>query len=384
MSTVPVEQPPAPSAYRTARMKLLAQKAEENIRLNNEEYAQRKVILSSTPQNIFVQINAVCNANCVFCSKGYDYPLFKLDEWLDKYGEQVTPVLSQARQVILTGSGEFLGLPDAPRILDYFNSEFPHVEKYIATNGSYLSPKIVDRICSGGSKYVLQMSLHGSTPEMHRAVMRYRSHERVQDNIRALMEARKSGHVQVLFMFVLTTLNIDDLPNFVRYAKLMGADRVVCGYFYIYESNQKYLSLYFNQEHANKRIEEARKVADELGITLQAPPRFGLAAEVYKKPDCCQEPWYQLMLSVEGHVLPCDVYGAFPREDNLNDKTFMEIWNGPAYREIRKALAKSQGCIVHCPRHNPKSVNDWHSHVIHRPKSDREHAKEAREALRRP
>jgi MoaA/NifB/PqqE/SkfB family radical SAM enzyme len=383
MSVVEDRAKKAVPAYSQARRQLLAARAEENIRLNNEEYAQRKVILASTPQNIFVQINAVCNANCVFCSKGYDYPIFRLDDWLAKYGEKVTPVLAQARQVILTGSGEFLGLPDAPRILDYFNTEFPHVEKYIATNGSYLTPKIVERICSGGSKYVMQMSLHGSTPEMHRAMMRYRSYDRVQNSIRTLLEARKGGDVQVLFMFVMTTLNIDDLPNFVRYAAHMGADKVVCGYFYIYESNQKYLSLYFKQDLANQRIEEARQVAGELGITLQAPPKFGLAAEVYKKPDCCQEPWYQLMLSIEGHVLPCDVYGAFPREENLNDKTFMEVWNGPAYQEIRKALVKSEGCIVHCPRHNPKSVNDWHSHVIHRPKEVQLIVKEHNESLRR-
>jgi MoaA/NifB/PqqE/SkfB family radical SAM enzyme len=386
MSQTAPARPAGPAAgYRKARLEYLRARAEENVRRNHEEYGQRKIVLTSTPQNVFVQINAVCNANCVFCSKGYDYPLFRLDDWLGKYGDQITPVLANARQAVLTGSGEFLGLPDAPRILDYFNGEFPHVEKYLATNGSYLTPKIVERICSGESRYVLQLSLHGSDQETHRAMMRYRAHERVQDNIRTLMEARgKNGNVQVLFMFILTTLNIDDLPNFVRYARVMGADKVVCGYFYIYEANQKYLSLYFKQELANKRIAEARKVADELGIAFQAPPKFGLAPEVYKKPDCCQEPWYQIMLSVEGHILPCDVYGRFPRGENLNEKTFQEIWNGPAYREIRKALAKNQGCITHCPRHNPKSVNDWHSHVIHRPKEDRLVVKESTEALRRP
>jgi MoaA/NifB/PqqE/SkfB family radical SAM enzyme len=258
------------------------------------------------------------------------------------------------------------------------------VQKYIATNGSYLTQKIIERICSGGSRYSMQLSLHGSDPAVHRTMMRYRAYDRVQDNIRTLMKARKKENVEVAFMFILTTLNIDDLPNFVRYAAEMGADRVMCGYFYIYEAPQKYLSLYFKQDLANRRIDEARKVAHELGISLQVPPKFGQPPDLYRKPDCCPEPWTQLMMSVEGHILPCDVYGSFPRDENLNERTFMEIWNGPAYREIRKALVKSEGCIVHCPRHNPKSVNDWHSHVIHRPKSDREFAKEDREALKRP
>ncbi|HRY28514.1 MAG TPA: radical SAM protein [Elusimicrobiota bacterium] len=373
-----------PGSPRDLRLKLLAEKAEDNIRRNNEEYAQRRVVLASTPQNIFVQINAVCNANCVFCSKGYDYPLFRLDDWLKHYGDKITPALAQARQVILTGSGEFLGLPDAQRILEYFNSEFPHVEKYVATNATYLTPKIVDLICSGSSKYVVQLSLHASRPEIQRVMMRYGAYDRVQKNIRALMEARDKKNVNVLFMFIMTTLNIDDLPDFIRYASRMGADKVVCGYFYIYESNQKYLSLYFMQEKANQRLEEARRVADELGITLQAPPKFGLTPEVYKAFDVCQEPWYQFMMSNDGYVLPCDAYGSFPREENLNVMSFSELWNGPTYRKIRTDIVDGKGCLLTCSRHNPKSVNDWNSHVIHRFKEDRQIIKEHHESLRRP
>ncbi len=375
----------APSlSRRELRLRLLRERARENTRLNTEEYVQRKIILSSTPQRLFLQLNAVCNANCVFCSKGYDYPLFRLDDWLAKYGKDLTPVLNRAREIVLTGSGEFLGLPDAPRILEHFNEEFPHVRKYIATNGSYLTPKIVDLICSGESQYVLQLSLHGSNAEVHRAMMRYRAYERVQDNIRALMRSRQKEKVEVYFMFIMTALNIDDLPHFVRYAAEMKADKVICGYFYIYEANQKYLSLYFKQDLANRRIEEARRVAAEVGVELQTPAKFGQPPEVYKKPDCCNEPWNQIMMSVDGHVLPCDVYGGFPQGENLNERPFMEIWNGPAYREIRRALARSEGCLVSCPRHNPRSINDWRSHVIHRPKEPREIVKEATEALRRP
>src|SRR3954470_13774897 len=80
-----------------------------NIELNLREFDEKRIILASTPQTVFVQINAVCNADCVFCSKGYDYPLFKIEDYLAKYGKSVTPVLQRAQRVILTGSGEFLG-----------------------------------------------------------------------------------------------------------------------------------------------------------------------------------------------------------------------------------------------------------------------------------
>ena len=368
--------------YREARLQRLAAIARENIDRSNEEFSQRKTILNSTPQTIFVQINAACNANCIFCSKGFDYEIFHLDDWLKKYGDEITPVLAKARQVILTGSGELLGLPDSEKILTYFNTEFPHVEKFIATNGSYLTPRVVDLICQSGSKYTLQMSLHASHADLHRQMLRFGAYERVKANLQNLMKSRDKKLVDVTFMFILTTLNIEDLPDFVKWAAQMGADRVQCGYFYIYESNQKYLSLYFKQDLANKMIDEATRIAHALGISFQAPPKFGQTPGEYKKPDCCLEPWFQLMLSLDGYILPCDVYGNFPREENLNDRTFMEIWNGPTYRKIRESIAKQEGCIAHCPRHNPSSVNDWNSHVIHRTKEDRLIVKEYNESLR--
>ncbi|MDE1976054.1 MAG: radical SAM protein [Elusimicrobia bacterium] len=375
-------QKTAPS-FSARRLRFLEQRQRENVALNNREWEEKKTILSSTPQRIFLQINAVCNADCVFCSKGYDYPLFRIDEYREKYGKQVTPVLQKAREVILTGSGEFLGLPDAPKIIRYFNEEFPHVEKYVATNASHLKPEIVELIADSGSRYTLQLSLHGSDEATHKQMMRYNAYPRVMENIRRLMEARgRSGNLSVSFMFVMTTLNVENLPDFVRFAKEMGAERVLAGYFYIYESQQKYLSLYFKQDLANRIIDEARRVAEEVGIEVRLPHKFGQPPETAAKPTSCIEPWHQVMINPDGAILPCDVYGGF--NENLNQKSFAEIWNGPAYRAIRTALRNGGGCLTTCPRHNPIGINDWRAHVIHRPKEDRQIAKEYREALRKP
>jgi MoaA/NifB/PqqE/SkfB family radical SAM enzyme len=370
--------------YVEARRKGLEQLQRANIELNLREFDEKRIILASTPQTVFVQINAVCNADCVFCSKGYDYPLFKIEDYLEKYGKSVTPVLQRAQRVILTGSGEFLGLPDAAKILRYFNGEFPHVEKYIATNASHLTREVCELIAASGSKYTLQLSLHASDKETFKQMMRYSLFDKVQDNIRCLMELkRKHGNPTVNFMFVMTTLNAEKLPDFVRYAKEMGADRAMAGYFYIYESQQKYLSLYFKQDLANRAIDEARKVADEIGMDVGLPPKFGLKETAdYKKPSSCSEPWHQVMFNPDGGVLPCDVYGAF--HESLREKSFQDIWNGPTYRSIRRALKVGAGCLTTCPRHNPIGLNDWRSHVIHRPKEAAQIVKEHNEALRKP
>lgn len=357
---------------------------EENCCLQADEYKRRQLILASTPENIFFQINAVCNADCIFCSKGYDYPTFELDPFLEKYGRELIPVLARAKRIFLTGSGEFLGLPDSKKILRFFNSEFPHVDKYFATNASYLGPQICELIANGGSRYTLQISLHAANPELNRQMMRYNAFDKVMRQLRHLIELRdkNGGNPRIKLMFILTTFNVENLPDFVRLAAELRADEVAAGYFYIYESQQKYLSLYFKQDAANKFIDEARRVAEELKVPISLPPKFGQSPHHYQRADCCGEPWSQVMLNVDGYVRPCDVYGDFP--ESLSDKTFLEIWNGPRYRELRRSLRATQGCILTCPRHNPTSVNEWEGHVIHRTKDASAIVREYHEALKAP
>ena len=329
----------------------LEQVQKENVDLNHQEFAAGRVILASTPQTVFLQIHAPCDADCVFCSKGDDQELFRLDDWLARFGSAMTPVLQRAGKLILTGSGEVLGLCEAPAILRHFNGKFPHVEKYIATNASHLTPQICGLIAGSGSRYTLQLSLHAHDRPTHELMMRYQAYDRVLENIRRLMELRKrSGQVQVHFMFVMTTLNAEKLPDFVRWAKELGADKVLAGYFYIYEAAQKYLSLYFKQELANRAIDEARKVADELGLEISLPHKFRTQPEAQKAPARCSEPWHQVMVSPDGSILPCDLYGSF--RESLAEKSFEDIWNGPTYRAIRRDLRSGGGCLKDCQRQN--------------------------------
>jgi MoaA/NifB/PqqE/SkfB family radical SAM enzyme len=354
-----------------------------NTDLNNKEYLERKTVLESTPQRIFMQINAICNADCVFCSKGYDYPTFSLDDYLKVGGPEMSPIIARARELVLTGSGEFLGLPDAERILTYFNTEFPHTDKYIATNASHARPKIWDLISQPGSKYTLQLSLHSTDRESHELMMRYGAYDQVMKNLDFLLNARaKHGSPKINLMFIMTTLNAEKLPEFIRWGTKLGVDKIIAGYFYIYESQQKYLSLYFKQELANKVVDEARIAAKEAKCEVVLPPKFGDSPAAYVRPDVCPEPWHQIMINADGRVLPCDVYGNF--NEDLNGKSFKDIWNGEAYQQIRANLAKNTGCITTCPRQNVSAINDWKSHVIQRHKDDKQIVKEYYEALRKP
>jgi radical SAM protein with 4Fe4S-binding SPASM domain len=55
----------------------------------------------------------------------------------------------------------------------------------------------------------------------------------------------------------------------------------------------------------------------------------------------CGVPWAGLIVRSDGVVNPCfriwDVFG------NLNEQTLEEIWNGPSYKELRRAFATQTG-----------------------------------------
>ena len=368
--------------FKALRRRVLERQQKKNVDLNNREFEERRLILSSTPKRLFIQINTICNADCVFCSKGYDYPTFDLETYLKTFGTRLEPILSRAQEMILTGSGEFLGLPDAERILQYFNSKFPHVSKYIATNASHARPRVWELIANSQSRYTLQLSLHSTDEESHRLMMRYGAYGQVQDNIRYLAAQRKkTGNPRINLMFIMTTLNVEKLPDFIRFAAELGVDKVMAGYFQIYESQQKYLSLYFKQDLANRVIDEARRVAAETGVEVALPPKFGEPPGTYQRPACCPEPWTQVMVNADAATLPCDVYGKF--DESLARKDFMEIWNGRTYREIRKALRANTGCINTCPRQNQSAVNSWPTHVIGRHKDEKQIVREYYEAMRK-
>jgi len=336
----------------------------KNALLNDNEYNSKKVVLNSSSKTIFIQASGPCNSNCAFCSRGSDYEIFNLEVHRRRFENKLYPFISKAERLIFTGSGEFLLLPEAEEILDFFDNGFPHVEKIFSTNGSPLTPRICEKIVNSESKYTIHISLHASNSTLHRVLTRTDNFHKIIGQLEYLLDLnRDTGNPEVFLIFVATTLNIEDLPDFVRLAHQLSVDGVICYYNYIYIPTQKYLSCFFKQELTNKMFNETKEIARRLNIKVDLPPRFGL--KEYPNLGICREPWSQIMFTTQGHVLPCDA--SEDCHESLENKHFMDVWNGEYYQNLRRSLIEGKAsCFKHCFRANPSSVNDFSSHVIHR------------------
>ncbi|MBM3245011.1 MAG: radical SAM protein, partial [Candidatus Omnitrophica bacterium] len=336
-----------------------------NSLLNDKEYNSGKIILQSSPKTIFIQAAGPCNSSCVFCSRDKEYEIFNLQDHRRRFAKNLYPFIAKAETLVLTGSGEFLMLPEAENILEFFDSNFPNVEKFFSTNGSSLAPWVCEKIVNSKSKYTIHASLHASNASLHKTITRMDNFHKILGQVKYLLRLRNSRmSPRVNLIFVATTINIDDLPNFVRLAAELGVDKVICYYNYIYLPTQKYLSCFFKQEFTNNILTEAEELADKLNIKIALPPKFG--QKEYPKFGPCREAWSQIMFDSKGHVLPCDA--AEDCGDILeNGKDFMDIWNSLYYQNLRKTLQEGNcSCSRHCFRSNPASVNDFKSHVIYR------------------
>ncbi|MCB4791216.1 MAG: radical SAM protein [Elusimicrobia bacterium] len=335
--------------------------------LNSREFTDRKLTLESYPRYVFVQLDAPCNQDCLFCSRPAVYSYFNFEEFKCNYEKKLLPVLTRAERINLTGSGELLLLPEAKKILGYFN-QFKYAEKMFATNGSSLTPKMVDFILESGNIYTIHVSIHSSNEVTHETMTKSKNYGVLIYNLEHLKRS-KGNNLRINFIFLATTKNIENLPDFIDFAKDFDANSVIVYYNYVYRLDQKDLSCYFIKEKTNKILDLAKDKAQKNNINVILPPRFGNGHSLNHQ--LCSEAWTQLMINPEGDIITCDVAG--DSKESLKNKEFMDVWNGDYYKNIRKKLIDGKySCSQYCFRANPSSVNDFKSHIITRGKNDEE------------
>ncbi|MEM2174867.1 MAG: radical SAM protein [Candidatus Micrarchaeia archaeon] len=340
---------------------------EENKKLNDLEYQNKEIYLKSYPLTLFVQLDAPCTQNCIFCSREKYYRYFDFDEFREKFEPKLYEALIRAERINLTGSGELLLLPRIKEILGYFN-QF-EAEKMFATNGSTLSAWIFDFLIESNNKYIIHISLHSCDRKTHTLVAGIDNFDVILHNLDYIRNVKEfAKNITINFIFVLTNKNIVYLPDFIKFAKEYKADAVIAYYNYIYTLSQKEISCFFCKELTNEKFEEASRIAKEVGIKLFLPPKFNQVRQENYNDRICREAWSNLMINFKGDIICCDA--ARDSYENILEKNFMDVWNGKYFIELRKSLInKTNSCFELCFRANPSSVDKFLSHLITRGKS---------------
>lgn len=336
----------------------------ENTSRNNDEIKSKKVKLESYPKYVTIGTHYKCNANCVFCLKG-NYTEFSLDLYKEFFEKKMGHVLSRAEFVGFCGFGEIFLMPEIEDFLIHINKTLKDNKKVFTTNGIVFKPRMYD-ILNDGDFSVL-ISLHAMNEMLHQSLTRTQSFNKIIGNIKELIRIKKQkgSTLHINLVFLVTSMNIDNLVEFVKIAKDLDVDRVTCNYLTIFQPEQVKMSCFFNKEKTNQIFTEAEEVASKIGMTLILPPKF----IKHETGDMlCNDPWDFFYVETKGAVNPCCFAGN--HTGNMSKVSFEEIWNGLKYRKLRKGLISGDihYWCKYCYKHNANNVNHIRSHITFRPR----------------
>ena len=316
---------------------------------------ERTEVAARPPVCVYLEITNRCNLLCTTCPRTYEELEPPADMSWDLFRSIVDQLPDLARAV-LHGVGEPMLVADLPRMVAYLKDRGIYV--LFNTNGTVLSERNGRALIAAGLDE-LRVSLDASNRESFKAIRGRDYFNRIVRNVRAFRNLQeREGHTKPQVSAWLTGLKetVEELPAFVKLAAEIGVQEVYLQRLVFFDQSaigkaqpdQALFERLTREEAASLR--QAEDLARALGITFSASGAASEPGLSLKKTDedspwsLCRRPWSLMYFTANGRALPCCI-APFSQHgyDNytLGDATqqsLRDIWNGPAYRQFRRAL----------------------------------------------
>lgn len=342
-----------------------------------------RVVRGPVPWRVTFDTNPdTCNLRCVMCEEHSPHSRRQAVRKQDGVPRRLMPfemieqVIAEAarhglREVIPSTMGEPLLYEHFERILDLCDRY--GVKLNLTTNGTF--PRMgaaawAERIVPVTSD--VKISWNGATKATHEAIMLGSSWEKVLDNVRAFVAVRDAhaeaggNRCRVTFQLTFLEANVTELADIVRLAIDLGVDRVKGHHLWAHFDEIREQSMRRSPEAIerwNNAVIEAREAAAERtlpnGRHVVLENVFLLDSSATEDlapggpcPFLGQEAW----VSAVGRFDPCCAPDAQRRTlgdfGDLTATSFMETWNGEAYREL-VATYRNRSLCLSCNMRKP-------------------------------
>ncbi len=276
------------------------------------------------PSTVFWEITAACNLRCRHCvvSAGarQDGELprersLALAEELGDFGVEI----------VAFSGGEPLVHQDFFTLAEYVRSLGMAIQ--VATNGTLVTPEVAHRLKELDAS--VQVSLDGSRPEIHDYLRPgLAAFARSVEGIRALVAA---GH-QVTIATVLSTLNLDDIPNIVTLAKQLGVTGFRLIPFVPKGRGEQNRQMELPPAAVKKVTRYLHELRDKTTLSI-APLEFeemldgGVCSDplVLNQHIGCSGAFDYATITPVGEVLPCHFFEGV-RADGVKSASFRDVW----------------------------------------------------------
>ncbi|HZU87657.1 MAG TPA: radical SAM protein [Stellaceae bacterium] len=318
---------------------------------------KRGPVAAAEPVCLYLETTNRCNLLCETCPRTFA----ALEPPADMSWALFTRIVDQFPQiarVVLHGVGEPMLVKTLPRMIRYLKARGTYV--LFNTNGTLLTEKKGRELVAAGLDE-LRVSLDAAEPAAFRRVRGKDFFARIVGNVRAFTELqRREGAARPLVSLWLTGLKetIDQLPRFIRLAHEIGVGEVYLQRLVYFPEGQglaRAASALFEALSGAEaeHIAEAAALAAALKIRFDASGAGEPGASLRRRPgdqpwSLCRRPWSLMYFTAHGRAIPCCIapfsmrgYDGFTL-GNATQQSLREIWNGPRYREFRRALLSDQ------------------------------------------
>jgi len=262
------------------------------------------------PRNIQIQTQTGCNADCIFCPYGatadgqpkgrMEWDLFRkiVDESARYRVRRISPYLMNEPFVDR----------DIFKRIRYINRVNPRAKVSLTTNGSLLTPPVVEQLLDlGEGMHELAVSIQGIDPEAYEKTMRGGlKFDHTMANVDHLIEAmRRRRAARPALWITMVDTEIIDARKAAAYWRSRGV-------------NARYTML----ENRGGNIANAESYAHHRRMDY-----FSDCTRLFK----------QAYIKFNGDlVLCCTDYDAKVILGNVREKSLHEVWNGEVATEIRR------------------------------------------------
>jgi MoaA/NifB/PqqE/SkfB family radical SAM enzyme len=259
----------------------------------------------------------------------------------------------------LQGLGEPMMHPRFFEMVSYAKSK--GITVTTNTNMTLLNPKRAEACVLSGLDEI-HISIDGAKAETYERIRKRGKFAKVLRDIHLLIEARqrlKTETPRMSLVMVIMRQNLEELPDIVRLAHDLCMEKVFVQHLSHdfsegtlpeqYKPMRDYVQeqtlFEVDEEIIQKYFNEARQVAQELGVELRLPrTRMRIHPPGTPGPQRCDWPWMGAYIAYDGHAMPCCMISTPDRLNfgKVDGHDLGSIWNGEPYRAFRSALNSDQ------------------------------------------
>lgn len=306
-----------------------------NRRLSSAEYEAGECRLDARPRVLFVELTRACNLACPMCRQPRSVPTHQ--KLSDAHFERIADELfATAELVDLRGWGESLILPDFPARLERTVEAGCGVR--VVTNLSFRRDAVLERLAEVGA--MIGVSIDSAEADTL-AELRLGAHlGRIEHNLALLGAAYGRAGLSHRLSFYVTVQRpaLPHLETLVTLAARHGIPQIRLGPVTIQPGHP--LDLSDARDEVQRALDRMHAAAAEHGVEVSflASLVEGMVERSHDLP--CLHPWAYAYFAWDGSVGFCD-HLIGPGGDpflmgHLDRQSFDEIWNGPAWVELRR------------------------------------------------